>query len=205
MIGRIRGILIEKQPPLLLLDVHGVGYEIQAPMTTFYKLPALREEVSLHTHLIVREDAHLLFGFATEHERRLFRDLLRVNSVGPKVALAILSGMEADQFIACIQSGDVARLTRLPGVGKRTAERLVVEMRDRLADWGEVEAAISGGAGTVAAAGADAIGDAVSALIALGYKPNEASRYVHAVAAEDMNSESIIREALKGIARSATG
>ena len=203
MIGRIRGILIEKQPPLLLLDVHGVGYEIQAPMTTFYKLPALREEVSLHTHLIVREDAHLLFGFASEQERRLFRDLLKVNSVGPRVALAILSGMEADQFIACVQAGDTARLTRLPGVGKRTAERLVVEMRDRLADWGEVRAVTAADDGKTV--GGDPISDAVSALIALGYKPNEASRYVHAVAGEDMNSEAIIREALKGIARSAAG
>lgn len=205
MIGRIRGILIEKQPPLLLLDVHGVGYEIQAPMTTFYKLPALREEVCLHTHLIVREDAHLLFGFASEQERRLFRDLLKVNSVGPRVALAILSGMEADQFIACVQAGDSARLTRLPGVGKRTAERLVVEMRDRLADWGETRSGTPGGGDAAAPAGADAVSDAVSALIALGYKPNEASRYVHAVAAEDMSSETIIREALKGIARSAAG
>ncbi len=205
MIGRIRGILIEKQPPLLLLDVHGVGYEIQAPMTTFYKLPALREEVSLHTHLIVREDAHLLFGFASEQERRLFRDLLKVNSVGPRVALAILSGMEADHFIACVQAGDTARLTRLPGVGKRTAERLVVEMRDRLADWGEVQQAVAAATAEGNATGGDAVSDAVSALIALGYKPNEASRYVHAVAAEDMNSEAIIREALKGIARSAAG
>jgi len=201
VIGRIRGILIEKRPPLLLLDVHGVGYELEAPMTTFYRLPELHQEVSLHTHLIVRDDAHLLFGFATEGERRLFRDLLRVNGVGAKIALAILSGIEADQFAACVQEGNVAKLTRLPGIGKKTAERLIVEMRDRLADWvKDVNLAATTPDATRVAA-ADPIADAVSALIALGYKPNEASRYVHAVAQDGMSSEAIIREALKAIAR----
>lgn len=205
MIGRIRGVLLEKRPPWLVLDVQGVGYEIEAPMTTFYKLPELHQEVSLHTHLIVREDAHLLFGFATETERRLFRDLLKVNGIGARIALAILSGMEAEQFAACVQEGDIARLTRLPGVGRKTAERLIVEMRDRLTDWQQgVEVLAGAGGAARAAAVADPIGDAVSALIALGYKPNEASRYVHAVAAEGMSSEAIIREALRSLARSAS-
>lgn len=201
MIGRLRGMLLEKRPPLLLLDVHGVGYELEAPMTTFYRLPEINHEVTLHTHFVVREDAQLLFGFASEGERRLFRDLLKVNGVGPKVALAILSGIEAEQFALCVQGGDIARLTRLPGVGKKTAERLIVEMRDRLADW-QAGPGISAAASerTVPAA-ADPVADAVSALIALGYKPNEASRHVHAVAQDGMASEAIIREALRQLGR----
>lgn len=202
MIGRIRGVLIEKRPPRLLLDVQGVGYEIEAPMTTFYRLPAVNAEVTLHTHLLVREDAHLLYGFATEAERRLFRELLKVSGIGARIALAILSGIETERFAACVQAGDVAQLTRLPGVGKKTAERLIVEMRDRLVEWADGASIIST-VRTEAGVEGDPVADAVSALIALGYKPNEASRHVHAVAHDGMSSEAIIREALRGVARGA--
>ncbi|HSB97665.1 MAG TPA: Holliday junction branch migration protein RuvA, partial [Spongiibacteraceae bacterium] len=135
MIGRIRGKLLEKQAPELLVDVNGVGYEIQAPMTTIYQLPALGETVELFTHLVVREDAHLLFGFASLRDRALFRALIKVNGVGPKLALTILSGMDAQDFVRCVRDNDGAGLVRLPGVGKKTAERLLIEMRDRLRDW----------------------------------------------------------------------
>ncbi|MGR8920453.1 MAG: Holliday junction branch migration protein RuvA, partial [Gammaproteobacteria bacterium] len=131
MIGRISGVLIEKKPPQLVVDCNGVGYELEAPMTTIWALPELNERVSLYTHLAVRDDAHLLYGFTSEAERGLFRTLLRVNGVGTKMALVILSGMDAGEFAACVQAGDAARLTALPGVGKKTAERLIVEMRDR--------------------------------------------------------------------------
>lgn len=197
MIGRLRGTLLDKKPPQLLLEVGGVGYEVEAPMSTFYQLPAGGGEVVLYTHLVVREDAHLLFGFASERERSLFRALIKVNGVGAKMALAILSGMNADTFARCIQDNDSASLTRLPGIGKKTAERLIVEMRDRLSDWQE-----SGVLPVVLsqpiAAGRDEVKDAVSALIALGYKPPEASRMVSAVASDGRSSEEIIREALKG-------
>ncbi len=201
MIGRIRGILVEKKPPRLLLEVHGLGYELEAPMTTFYRLPELDAEVTLHTHLIVREDAHLLFGFISEAERRLFRTLLKVNGVGAKLALTILSGCETEEFIACIHVGDVARLTRLPGVGKKTAERLVVEMRDRLADWPATSLAPNVSPVTRGGFAADAESDAIQGLIALGYKPQEASRYVHAIDTAGLTSEAIIREALKALVR----
>jgi Holliday junction DNA helicase RuvA len=197
MIGRLRGTLLDKKPPQLLLDVGGVGYEVEAPMSTFYQLPAVGGEVVLHTHLVVREDAHLLFGFGSERERSLFRALIKVNGVGAKMALAILSGMNADTFARCIQEDDAASLTRLPGIGKKTAERLIVEMRDRLADWQEAGVLPV----VMAAPGAmvrDEVKDAVSALIALGYKPPEASRMVSAVATDGRSSEEIIREALKG-------
>ncbi len=200
MIGRIRGVLIEKKPPYLLLEVHGIGYELEAPMTTFYRLPELHTEISLYTHLVVREDAHLLFGFLTESERRLFRALLKVNGVGARLALTILSSTGTDEFAACIHRGDIARLIRLPGVGKKTAERLVVEMRDRLADWA---APLPSPSGTTPGPAPlhDAVADAISGLIALGYKPHEASRYVHAINTEGLASEAIIREALKALAK----
>lgn len=200
MIGRIRGVLLEKKPPYLLLDVHGVGYELEAPMTTFYRLPELSAEISLYTHLLVREDAHLLFGFLTEVERRLFRTLLKVNGVGARLALTILSGSEADEFAACIHAGDIASLIRLPGVGKKTAERLIVEMRDRLADWASPPLAAT--AVRSATEMPDPVADAISGLIALGYKPHEASRYVHAIETRGLASEAIIREALKQLAKS---
>jgi len=196
MIGRLKGILVSKAPPVLLVDVQGVGYEVEAPMSTFYQLPAVDSEVSLHTHLIVREDAQILCGFATESERRLFRSLIRITGVGAKLALAILSGMSADDFARCVQDNDAASLTRLPGVGKKTAERLIIEMRDRLADW-EVGEAVTL-AGTSAPPVAPNAGrEAVSALIALGYRPQEASRMVQLVDSEGLSSEGIIREALK--------
>jgi Holliday junction DNA helicase RuvA len=199
MIGRLRGILVEKHPPRLVVDCHGVGYELEAPMTTIWNLPDLNQEVLLYTQLIVREDAHLLFGFGTLAERRLFQSLLKVSGVGAKVALAILSGMQADEFVACVQHGDTARLTALPGIGKKTAERLIVEMRDRVADWsdgGHIAPAPS--AGTAAP---DAVSDAISGLIALGYKPQDASRFVHALQTTGKPSEEIIREVLKALVR----
>jgi Holliday junction DNA helicase RuvA len=196
MIGRLKGILVSKAPPFLLVDVQGVGYEVEAPMSTFYQLPAVDSEVTLHTHLIVREDAQILCGFATESERHLFRSLIRITGVGAKLALAILSGMSADEFARCVQDNDAASLTRLPGVGKKTAERLIIEMRDRLADWegAETTALPNGAAQPVAP---DAGREAVSALIALGYRPQEASRMVQLVDSEGLSSEDIIREALK--------
>jgi holliday junction DNA helicase RuvA len=200
MIGSLRGKLVMKQAPNLVVEVGGIGYEIEAPMTTFYKLPVTGEEVHLYTHLVVREDAHLLFGFATEQERRLFRTLIKVNGVGAKLALTILSGIETDEFIQCIQTGNTDRLVRLPGIGKKTAERLVVEMRDRLKDW-HVELPdrpVSAGKGQLQSYAVD---DAVSALISLGYKPQEASRFVLAIATDEMDSETLIREALKASVR----
>lgn len=195
MIGFLRGIIIKKQPPLLLLDVQGVGYEVEAPMTTFYALPDANTEVEIFTHLVVRDDAHLLFGFATENERHLFRTLIKVNGVGAKMALTILSGIEADEFAQCVQNNDTGRLTRLPGVGKKTAERLIVEMRDRL-DGLPTTLSIRTGR-NIPDINTDPVNEAVSALIGLGYKPPEASRYVLAVANEGMTSEELIREALK--------
>ena len=196
MIGRLRGRIIHKQPPMLLIEVGGVGYEVEAPMSTFYQLPDGDGEVLLHTHLIVREDAQLLCGFASESERRLFRSLIRVNGVGAKLALAILSGMSADEFAAAVQDEDTARLTRLPGVGKKTAERLIVEMRDRLADWQAGPAPAPAGEPASAAPG-DPVKEAITALVALGYRPAEASRMVEKVDSAGLGSEDIIREALK--------
>lgn len=196
MIGRLTGTLVEKQPPWLLLDVNGIGYEIEAPMTTFYNLPDTGETITLFTHLAIRDDAHLLFGFGSEQEKHLFRTLIKVNGVGVKMALTILSGIEAKEFALCIQNNDVARLVKLPGVGKKTAERLVIEMRDKLSAWDDTSAD-SANNDTPTKTLNDPCEEAVSALIGLGYKPQEASRFVHAVASEDMNSEEIIREALK--------
>jgi Holliday junction DNA helicase RuvA len=200
MIGSLRGKLVMKQAPHLVVEVGGVGYEIEAPMTTFYKLPVTGEDIQLYTHLVVREDAHLLFGFASEQERRLFRTLIKVNGVGAKLALTILSGIETDEFILCIQSGNTDRLVRLPGIGKKTAERLVVEMRDRLKDW-HIELPGRPAGPVTGRTSASAVDDAVSALVSLGYKPQEASRLVLAIATNEMNSETLIREALKASVR----
>ena len=194
MIGFLRGIILKKQPPLLILDVQGVGYEVEAPMTTFYALPDVDEEIEIFTHLVVRDDANLLFGFATENERHLFRTLIKVNGVGAKMALTILSGIEADEFALCIQNNDTARLTKLPGVGKKTAERLIIEMRDRLDGLPAISNTRSNDVPNI---NNDPVNDAVSALIGLGYKPPEASRFVLAVANDGMRSEELIREALK--------
>ena len=193
MIGLLRGRVLHKQPPFLLLEVNGVGYELEAPMSTFYDLPMDDRPVTLYTHLAIREDAHVLYGFVREGDRGLFRALLKVSGVGGKVALAILSGMSADEFALCVQADDVAALTRLPGIGKKTAERLIVEMRDRLE---RVTVGTPAGAGPVGAqAGPDS--DAVSALEALGYRPAEAARMVRGVKADGMGTEEIIRAALK--------
>lgn len=196
MIGRLFGRILQKSPPMLLIDVHGVGYEVEAPMSTFYQLPETGAEIHLYTHLVVRDDAHLLFGFATENERHLFRSLIKVNGVGAKMGLTILSGIEAEDFVRCIRDGDSARLTRLPGVGKKTAERLIIEMRDRL-KYLNIACDSSPVHGKDTTASGSQTDDAVSALVALGYKPQEASRYVHAVTTPEMSSEEIIREALK--------
>jgi Holliday junction DNA helicase RuvA len=199
VIGRIRGLLVEKRPPRVLVDCHGVGYEIDAPMSTFWALPEPGQDVILHTHLVVREDAQNLYGFATLTERELFQNLLKVSGIGARMALAVLSGMQADEFVACVQRNDATRLTTLPGIGKKTAERLIVEMRDRVA--GFAEAVPGTPAADRAPTPGDALADAMSGLIALGYKPQEASRLVHGLDTEGKTSEAIIREVLRGLAK----
>ena len=194
MIGFLRGKLIKKQPPLLILDVKGVGYEIEAPMTTFYVLPKTGSEIEIYTHVVVRDDAHLLFGFATENERLLFRNLIKVNGVGAKMALTILSGIEANEFSQCIQNNNAERLTKLPGIGKKTAERLIIEMRDRIENIPKLATIQKNGNMDKRSNPAD---EAISALISLGYKPAEASKYVLAITNDGMSSEELIREALK--------
>ncbi len=201
MIGFLRGVLRAKEPPRLVIEVQGVGYEVEAPMTTFYDLPALDENLLLYTHLAVREDAHTLYGFSKASDRRLFRSLIKVNGVGARLALTILSGMDAGLFAACVQAGDSAALVKLPGVGKKTAERLIVEMRDRLADWDTGPAAGGGAPSPAAAPGASPVEEAVTALVALGYKPAEASRMVRAVDSQGLATEEIIRSALQAMAK----
>jgi Holliday junction DNA helicase RuvA len=199
MIGRLRGELVYKQPPFLMVDVNGVGYELEAPMSTFYDLPLQGGQVTLFTYLAIRDDAHVLYGFISDTERALFRTLLKVSGVGAKMALAILSGMSAEEFALCIQRDDTAALVRLPGIGKKTAERLIVEMRDRL-DRIEPVSGVSlprtQSAGLVVETPQS---DALGALIALGYKPNDASRMVRSVECEDLSSEEIIRLALRAV------
>jgi Holliday junction DNA helicase RuvA len=199
MIGRIKGALLTKQPPELLVDVQGVGYEMEAPMSTFYQLPSLGDEVVLHTHLVVREDAQLLYAFYSIAERRLFRDLIRINGVGPKLALTILSGISAQDFARAVQERDAAALTGLPGVGKKTADRLIVELRDKLSD--DIAPIADGtltSAGSNQAYQASPVSDAVSALTALGYKAQEASRMVRGVDTTGLETEAIIKAALQG-------
>jgi Holliday junction DNA helicase RuvA len=195
MIGSLRGRLARKSPPQLLLEVGGVGYELDAPMSTFYALPPAGQDVFLLTHLAIREDAHVLYGFASEAERSLFRALLRVSGVGPKIALAILSGSSVEGFAQSIAGNDLATLTRIPGVGRKTAERLVVELRDRLTAGAGGAAAAEGGA----ADGAE--GEALSALVALGYKTAEATRLIRAAGPGAGSTEDLIRRALQGAAR----
>lgn len=195
MIGRLRGIIIEKQAPDLVLDVGGIGYEVAAPMSTFCNLPGLEQEVMLYTHLVVREDAQLLYGFATIRERLLFRSLLKVNGVGAKLALTILSGSDVDDFARSVQEGDAASLTRLPGVGKKTAERLIIEMRDRLKE-------VSGAMGlklntSEASILAEAKDEAIEALVTLGYKPVEADKMIRLVGGENLSTAELIRLALQ--------
>jgi len=194
VIGSLAGLLAHKSPPALLLEVAGVGYELEAPMSTFYGLPPVGQPVRLLTHLVVREDAHVLYGFGTAAERQLFRSLLKVSGVGPRIALAILSGSTAEAFAACVQAGDAAALTRIPGVGRKIAERLIVEMRDRLA----AASADSSAAMVAAPVGAEA--EAYSALFALGYKPAEATRLLKAAGAGG-STEELIRRALQSAAR----
>jgi Holliday junction DNA helicase RuvA len=199
MISRLRGLLIEKQPPRLVVDVQGVGYELFAPMSTFYGLSELHTQVHLFTYLSVREDAHVLYGFLTESERQLFGQLIRVSGIGPKLALSILSSMELPIFVQCVHNSDTARLTRIPGVGKKMAERLVVEMRDRLMSSETKPAAATDTAipSSLTQGVTSPIEDAINALIALGYKPNDASRWVHAIAEDGLSSEVLIRRALQ--------
>jgi holliday junction DNA helicase RuvA len=198
MIGLIRGIILEKQPPQVLIDVHGIGYELDAPMSTFYQLPELGQEVRLLTHFVVREDAQHLYGFYTAAERLLFRTLLKVNGVGPRLALTILSSIAVDDFVSCVLNNDSASLVRLPGVGKKTAERLIIEMRDKLADW--YQAAPQSGAALSKEAPSgrhQVLQDAISALIALGYKAQEANRMVTKTDDGKASSEELIRFALR--------
>lgn len=200
MIGRLRGTLAEKHPPFLILDVGGVGYEVEVPMTTLYRLPSVGESLTLHTHLVVREDAQLLYGFAEKREREFFRELIRLNGVGPKLALALMSGLEVDELVRCVQAGDTSTLVKVPGVGKKTAERLLVELKDRFKAW----ETLPGMTGLVIEPSSvspvsSAESDALSALISLGYKPQEASRAVAAVKEDGLSSEEMIRRALKGM------
>ena len=196
MIGRLKGIMVYKQPPWLMIDVHGVGYELEAPMSTFYDLPEVGREVVLFTHYAQKEDSVALYGFLRESERRLFRDLQKVSGIGAKIALAVLSGVPVDEFARLVQAGDVTALTRIPGIGKKTAERMVVELRDRAAD-------LAGGGVAVIGAGVpvDPQSEALVALQQLGYKPAEAQRMVRDAAASGDDAAAIIRKALKSALR----
>ena len=196
MIGRIRGVLLEKQAPALLVDVQGVAYELEASMSTFYHLPECGETITLHTHLVVREDAHLLYGFASLSERMMFRSLIKISGVGPKLALTILSGISAEEFTRCIMEGDSKALTQLPGVGKKTAERLVVELKDKL-DAGDSGISLPRPS-AVTAVEENPVNDAVSALVSLGYKAQQASQMVRSLDIEGKSTEDIIRAALQG-------
>jgi Holliday junction DNA helicase RuvA len=195
MIGRLRGLLALKQPPWLVVDVNGVGYELEAPMSTFYDLPDVGREVSLFTHYAQKEDSVSLYGFLREGERRLFRDVQKVSGIGAKIALAVLSGVSVDEFARLVQTGDVAALTRIPGIGKKTAERMVVELRDRAADLaGGALAGMSGLPG-------DPMGDATNALQQLGYKPADAVRMARDAGAPGDDAAAIIRKALQSALR----
>ena len=200
MIGFLKGRLAVKQPPMLLVDVNGVGYELEAPMSTFYGLPAVGESVALFTHLVVREDAHILYGFGTDGERRLFRGLLKVSGVGPKIALGILSGASVEDFLRTIEAEDVAMLTRIPGIGRKTAERIIIEMRDNVQKLSQPAA--GGGQSAAALGGAPTPqGEAFSALIALGYKPPEVTRLLRSADEPGLSTTEIIRRALKSAAK----
>ncbi|MDA3977862.1 Holliday junction branch migration protein RuvA [Gallibacterium sp. AGMB14963] len=202
MIGHLRGILLEKSPPEILLDVNGVGYELLLPMTSFYHLPEVNMETTLYTHLVVREDAHLLFGFYQKQDRTLFRELIKTNGVGPKLALAILSAMSVNEFSYAIEHEELSKLVKIPGVGKKTAERLLVELKGKFKQYRNQDFFIEQKVGTTTmeqslATATSPADDAISALIALGYKPADAEKMVKCVAQPDLNSEQLIREALK--------
>jgi Holliday junction DNA helicase RuvA len=195
MIGRLRGMLITKRPPWVLIEVGGVGYELEVPMSTLYDLPDVGREVVLLTHYAHKEDTVALYGFLRDEERNLFRDLQKVSGIGARIALAVLSGVSTSEFARLVQAGDVAALTRIPGIGKKTAERMVVELRDRAADLGA--GAVVGSAGLPG----DPLSEATTALQALGYKPAEAERMARAARAEGDAAETIIRKALQSALR----
>ena len=201
MIGFLKGRLAVKQPPMLMVDVNGVGYELEAPMSTFYGLPVTGEPVALFTHLVVREDAHILFGFGTDSERRLFRTLLKISGVGPKMALGILSSASVDDFLRTIEAEDVPMLTRIPGIGRKTAERVIIEMRDSVR---KLSTPLPGGDASAAASSGEATphGEAFSALVALGYKPSEVTRLLKAADEPGLSTTEIIRRALKSAVKS---
>jgi Holliday junction DNA helicase RuvA len=205
MIGFLRGRLVQKDPPHLVVDVSGVGYEVEAPTSTWTTLPEVGQDVQLRTYLLIREDQHLLFGFATEAERRLFRDLLKVTGVGARIALAILSGISVDGFVRCVQGRDTAALTRVPGVGRKTAERLILDLRER------IEEMAAAGIGVLPAAGmtpeaTTPEGEVLDALLSLGYKPGEARRMVEQARPANGNSTAeLLRAALKAAAPQGRG
>ncbi len=201
MIGFLRGRLVHKDPPQLVVEVGGLGYEVEAPMSTWARLPALGEEVQLRTHLVIREDQHLLFGFGTEAERRLFRDLLKVSGVGARIALGVLSGISVEGFVRCVQTNDVATLVKLPGVGRRTAERLVVDLRERVEEMaasGIVAAAAPAAAGEVAATTPE--NEVLDALVGLGYRPAEARRMLEQARPASSDTAELLRAALRAAA-----
>lgn len=198
MIGFLRGRLVAKKPPAVLIDVGGVGYELEAPMSTFFDLPNVGENLTLYTHLAIREDAHNLYGFLSEAEKTLFRTLIRVNGVGAKLALGILSSMTAEAFHRCVENQDIQSLTRLPGIGKKTAERLIIELRDRMPDLGDLSGSLAGASRAVVA---NPVDEAVSALVALGFRPQDAQALIKPLDTEGKASEDIIRLALKAVAR----
>ncbi|MEX0963333.1 MAG: Holliday junction branch migration protein RuvA [Pseudohongiellaceae bacterium] len=201
MIGRIRGVLVDKKPPEIQIDVAGICYEVQVPMSTLYQLPDVGKELTLHTHFVVREDAQLLYGFYDEKDKEMFRALIKINGVGPKMALGILSSMEADDFVRAVRSNDINAMVKMPGVGKKTAERLLIEMRDRLTDWqGAAETGSSPGRHS---SSSSMVNDAETALISLGYKPQQAAHAIAQVlkaSPEIADSEQLIRQALKSMA-----
>jgi len=196
MIGFLRGVLAHKEPPFLLVDVNGVGYELEVPMSTVFRLPDLGCDVELRTHLVVRDDAHVLFGFSSEEERRLFRSLLKVNGVGAKLALTILSGISVDGFAQCVRNEDKAMLVRLPGVGRKTAERLILDMRDR------IDATLPAKINAAGAleAGSAPRSEAFNALVSLGYKPGEAQKMLDAAETDGQTTEDILRQVLRSAA-----
>ena len=210
VIGRLRGTLVEKNSPEILIECAGVGYEVTMPMTSIYVLPELEQQATIYTHFVVREDAQLLYGFANKVERKLFRLLIKVNGVGPKLALAILSNMSADQFVSCVRHDDISAIVKIPGVGKKTAERLLIEMRDRLKDWqaqqihlvsddGVIPEQLSAELSQETTFVNDNKGDAINALLSLGYKQVQADKAVKSVYNRGMSSENIIRDALKSM------
>ncbi|MDG1750159.1 MAG: Holliday junction branch migration protein RuvA [Thalassotalea sp.] len=204
MIGRLRGILIEKTAPEVLIECNGIGYEVTMPMTSIYALPELNQEAIIYTHFVVREDAQLLYGFANKVERKLFRLVIKVNGVGPKLGLAILSSMSADQFVSSVNHDDLTTIVKIPGVGKKTAERLLIEMRDRLKDWQLAGDSTSVDGFSLNVQQSDsyvnnAKGDATNALVSLGYSQQQADKAIKSIFNADMTSEDLIRDALKAM------